>query len=201
MTPADRDSTGAGSPGAAARTAGVLLLAGLVFLVTRLSSVAMVAHPSNDPVLRLAWSARPERIEKCRQRTAEELAQLPQHMRQPLACEGASAEYRLQVRVAGELVADRVVHGGGLRRDRRLYVLQEIPIPPGAADISVRFDRIGDPPPDTGSGAVRPHPESVPPHMSFERRIDTSPRDVVLVTYSADDRQLIAVSAPSNSSR
>ena len=38
-------------------------------------------------------------------------------MRQAVACEGTTAEYRLQVRIDGALVADRVVHGGGLRRD------------------------------------------------------------------------------------
>jgi hypothetical protein len=177
------------------RIAGAALLAAVIVGIARLSSVPIVLHPSADAVLRLAWSARPERIEKCRQRTPEELAQLPQHMRQPLACEGATAEYRLQVRVDDVVVADRTVRGGGLRRDRRLYVLEEFPIHPGSANIAVRFDRIGERPPDSAPGANVPHPESVPAHLSFERRVTLSARDVVLVTYSADDRQMVAVDA------
>ena len=63
-------------------------------------------------------------------------------MRQPVACEGTTAEYRLEVRIEGALVADRVVRGGGLRRDRRLYVFEEIVLPPGEAAVDVTFDRV-----------------------------------------------------------
>ena len=90
----------------------VAVMAGLVWA----SNAPMATNRDPEARLRLAWSARPERIEKCRQQSEEELARLPAHMRLPVACEGATAEYRLQVRIDGELVADRLVHGGGLRR-------------------------------------------------------------------------------------
>lgn len=185
----------------ASRIGGAALVAAVIAGIARLSSVPIVAHPSADAVLRLAWSARPERIENCRQRTPEELAELPQHMRQPLACEGAAAEYRLQVRVNGALVAERMVHGGGLRRDRRLYVLQEFRIPSGAAAIDVRFDRSGGPQSDVSRVPAALHPESVPPHLSLERRFQLSPREVVLVTYSAQDQKLFAVEGTEDTER
>ncbi len=129
MTPRDR---------AAGLALVVVLMVGLVWA----SNAPMTTNPSPDPRLRLAWSARPERIEKCRQQSEEELARLPAHMRQPVACEGTTAEYRLQVRIEGALVADRVVRGGGLRRDRRLYVFEEIVLPAGEAAVDVTFDRV-----------------------------------------------------------
>ncbi len=116
----------------------VAVMAGLVWA----SNAPMATNRDPEARLRLAWSARPERIEKCRQQSEEELARLPAHMRQPVACEGTTAEYRLQVRVDGALVADRVVHGGGLRRDRRLYVFEEVLLPAAEATVDVRFDRV-----------------------------------------------------------
>ena len=79
--------------------------------------------------LRVAFSARPERIEKCRTLSADELANVPQHMRQAVVCEGKTASYRLEVRRDDSLVASALLHGGGLRHDRRLYVLRELDVP------------------------------------------------------------------------
>ena len=179
---------------------GAALAAALMAGVIWASNAPLTAHRSPDSILRLAWSARPERVEDCRQRSPEELAQLPQHMRQPIVCEGTTAEYRLQVRIDGRLVADRVVHGGGLRRDRRLYVFEEVALPPGEAAIAVGFDRI-----QTGQGATAgaghaPHPAQqptpaqrgeVPAHLSVEQRLRFASREVILVTYDSDRRELI----------
>ena len=182
------------------RVLGAVLAIALTAAIVRASSAALTVHRSTDGLLRLAWSARPERIEKCRQRTEEELARLPQHMRQPLACEGTTAEYRLQVRVDGTLTAERLVRGGGLRRDRRLYVFEEVTL---RADVDttivVRLDRIdpGAPAaPETARpdrAAVAPSITTVPPHLSLERRLRVSPRQVVLIVYDPNRRELTAV--------
>ena len=178
------------------------------------STAPMTARPSPDAVLRLAWSARPERIEQCREQSAEELARLPAHMRQPVACEGTTAQYRLQVRVGGALVTDRIVHGGGLRRDRRLYVFEELPLPAGEADVEVRFDRLDSTPAgpedgdrdraagehqDRAEAAERQprmnaqHGESIAAHSSLAGRFRFVSRRVILVTYDAERRRLTAV--------
>lgn len=192
------------------RLLGAALAIALMAVIVWGSSASLTVHGSTDGQLRLAWSARPERIEQCRQRTEEELARLPQHMRQPLACEGATAEYRLQVRVDGALVFERVVRGGGLRQDRSLYVFHEVTLEPGDTTLEVRLDRLGpDPAPaapaerstETPGGPPnrrQPRGEAVPPHLSFERRLRVRPREVILVTYSPERRALVAVhgSAP-----
>jgi hypothetical protein len=175
----------------------IAVMAGLVWA----SNAPMTTNRAPDARLRLAWSARPERIEKCRQQSEEELARLPAHMRQPVACEGTTAEYRLQVRINGALVADRIVHGGGLRRDRRLYVLEEVMLPAAEAAVDVKFDRVDSSEPgvagaerDTERAERTPaQREEVPAHLSFARRIHLTPREVMLVTYDVDRQELVAV--------
>lgn len=178
------------------RIAGAILAVGLIGGIIYGSSVPMPSHPTPDALLRLAWSARPERVEDCRQRSDAELAQLPQHMRQAVVCDGTTAEYRLQVRVGGTLAVDRVVHGGGLRRDRRLYVLDELPVPPGDTVVEVHFDRLGSGGSSPVSGKAA-RVESVPPHLSFDRHVVFTPRQVVLITYSDETRSLASLSSAS----
>jgi hypothetical protein len=186
------------------------------------SVVPMATQAAPDAVLRLAWSARPERVEICREQTAEELARLPAHMRQPLVCEGTTASYRLEVRYNGDLIAEQIVRGGGLRRDRRLYVFRELPVPAGQADIAVRMDRIeasdsaaaaapGQPDrsattsaEDAATGRRSDGPASdrrgdaAPAHLSLTQRLYVSPREVILVTYDADRRELTAIQRARN---
>jgi hypothetical protein len=155
------------------------------------STAPFTVHDSNAAVMRLAWSARPERVEECRQRSNEELAKLPQHMRQRIVCDGVSAQYRLTVLYDGVAVSDLLLHGGGLRQDRRLYVFHEVQLRPGDARIEVRFDRQGGETPATVSAESRG--ETVPPHLLLEQRLRIRPREVVLVTYSPERRALLAV--------
>lgn len=185
------------------RLLGAMLAFGVIAGLVRASSAPLIVHTSNDGLLRLAWSARPERIQKCRQRTDEELARLPRHMRQPLACEGTTAEYRLQVRIDGALVAERMVRGGGLRRDRRLYVFEELELPAAVETvIDVRVDRVesgagesaeAEAPAQPGTNTAAPSVEAVPPHLAFERRLRVAPRQVVLITYDRDLAALVMV--------
>ena len=132
-------------------------LAAIVAIVAALALTLVSAAPFRinevpDARLRVAFSARPERIEHCRTLSADELASVPQHMRQAVVCEGTTASYRLEVRRDDSLVASALLHGGGLRHDRRLYVLRELTVPSGRSTIDVRLAR-------TDSVAARPDSE------------------------------------------
>jgi hypothetical protein len=201
------------------RTPGIVFAAAAAAALAWASSVPMTTHDSADAVLRLAWSARPERIERCRRQPDEALAKVPRHMRQELVCEGASAQYRLVVRREGTVIADRVVHGGGLRQDRRLYVFQEFPLAPGEARVHVRFERV-EPDGREGRSASRDHARErdeedgpgdegqsrrgdeeenrrragvVPRELSLTTRVRVGPREVVLVTYDENRQELIVL--------
>jgi hypothetical protein len=174
---------------------GAAAIAGLAWA----SHAPLATKAASGGVLRLAWSARPERLETCREQSSEELAALPAHMRQPLVCEGFTASYRLEVLHDGRVIAEQVVRGGGLRQDRRLYVFRELAVPTGEADVTVRMTRVENPP--AGSSAPRLNAQqaslaatAAPPDLSLTRRLRFAPGRVVLVTYDPDRRALKVVS-------
>jgi hypothetical protein len=173
--------TGAGKGAAlAAAVAGALAVAWL-------SRAPLRLRASDDALLRLAFSARPERVERCTTRTDEELAAVPAHMRQRVACEGAAARYRLVVRRDGVTLADEVVTGAGARHDRPLYVLRDFPTHPGAHRVEVTFERM-----DSTVADARRRGEAVPPRLAFEGTHALAPRTALLITYDVERRALVA---------
>jgi len=197
------------------RVIGAALAVAAAAAVVWASTAPMAVNGSGGAVLRLAWGARPERIETCRELSAEALSNIPRHMRQERICEGVTAEYRLVVTDAnGRALVDRVIRAGGLRQDRRLYVFEELPVPAGPAAFDVRFERItqaagaeddrtddGD---DHAYDEGEPHGEdrdrrvAVPTSMTLAVRATVRPREVILVTYDAQRREL-AVRGPGES--
>jgi len=182
------------------RAAGLALAIAALGATMWLSNAPITVHASPEAMLRLAWSALPERVERCRQRSESELAALPPHMRQPFACEGTSAQYRLAVTIQGAGSWEQTVQGGGLRHDRRLYVMRELVMPAGEVLIDVRFDRVDGSgvqpasPGDTRNG--RPGAETIPAHLELRQRLHVPPRAVVLVTYSPEQRALVTIRSP-----
>lgn len=161
-----------------------------------LSQVPVVSGTNNQALLRLAWRARPERIEQCVTQSPEALAALPPHMRQATICEGINASYRLEVRRNGLLVAEHIVEPGGLRRDRPLYVFRELAMPVGDATISVTFVRVeaADPDDDDDAGEVRDTlREAVPASLAWEQQLSFAPRQVRVVSYDPERRALFEV--------
>ena len=153
------------------------------------SSLPTTPNGSVGGVLRLAWTARPERVENCRTRSEDELSKIPAHMRQAVVCEGTTAAYRLEVRRDGVVVVDQIVRGGGWRHDRPLFVSRDIPTPSGDALIEVRMVRTDSP---ATSGAVQPS-DVTPPSLRLERRLQFVPRHVILVTYDSERRELVTL--------
>lgn len=191
------------------------LLAALVatLVVVAAARAPMPLHDDARGMLRLSWGARPERVEVCRTLTDTELAERPAHMRQRLECIGGSASYRLRATLDGRSLVDELALGGGLRHDRRLYVFHEFAVMPGEHALEVEFVRInslgtaGTTTPDTGvagAGAdaserdrreavsrARLRADAVPPRLALSRTVVVAPREVVLVTYDTDRRDLV----------
>lgn len=115
---------------------------GVMLALTLASAAPFRVNARPDARLRVAFSARPERIETCRTPSESELANLPAHMRQGVVCEGTTATYRLEVRRDDSLVTTALLRGGGLRHDRRLYALRELSVPSGHGTIDVRLVRV-----------------------------------------------------------
>jgi hypothetical protein len=210
------------------RIVGLAVAAAVTVAIAQGSVLRMRLNPSDAAVLRLAWTARPERVEDCRTQTEEELAKLSAHMRQTVICEGTTAAYRLELQYQRELIVEQVIRGGGLRHDRPLYVSRDIQLPPGEALISVRFVRVD---PQTSRPAaeheraeragvegpevprrsdamdadrrrreqeerLQSREEAVPPVLALERRLRLASREVTLVTYDSQRRELIIAGNP-----
>lgn len=157
------------------------------------------AHPERDGVLRLNLSARPERLERCRTLSEEELASRPAHMRQPVICDGESASYRLVVTQDGTPLLDTELTGGGARRDRPIHLLREYPIPAGAVHLSITLDRID------AADAVGPDTtaatriaEALPRSLHLDTTVTVVPHRVVMVTYEPRQRRLVALTGLRN---
>ena len=202
-----------------ARIGGGVLVAAAVLAVTSGSHVPVAANPSGRAMLRVAWSARPERVETCRTLGDAELAALPQHMRQRVVCEGTTARYRLAVRRDGELLASAVLRGGGLRHDRELYVFRELPVPSGRSTLEVRLTRLDASAADAadhdgapaGRAAAARRAEAtdrerretdehrrrvqdeVPASLALRETVLLAPGEVMLVTYDREGRRLRTV--------
>jgi len=195
------------SPGFRALAGGLAALGGVVLLAA-LSRAPQAAHGTDMGALRLSWRAQPERVEVCRTVPEAELASLPRHMRQPVICEGRSAEYRLTVLRDGAPLADDTVQGGGARRDRPMYLYREFALAPGVHDLTIRLERLGkgnaatagDPAAHTVTPVIGSQPqagnrlEALPPVLELSRRVRILPRGVVLVTYDQGRRAMVTVS-------
>ena len=165
--------------------------------------------------LRLSLSARPERVERCRELSDEELARLPAHMRLRTQCEGYSARYRLAITVDGHQLAADTLRGGGLRHDRPLHVFQEHDVAPGRQRVTVEIIRVEESTAavadtTTTGGAVtdtllggraereraersRRVAEAMPARLALDTTITLLPGGVALITFDQNARRLTIV--------
>lgn len=163
------------------------------------SHVPVTAHASSDAMLRLSWTARPERIEHCRTLSEAELATVPAHMRQAVECESITARYRIEVRRNGQLIAADDLRGGGLRHDRALYHHRELPVPSGPARFDVRVTRtepaadVTDATQPVDSARTRRRADEIPHTLELTESVTLAPREVMLIVYDRTARRLRAV--------
>lgn len=179
------------------RVAGLAAAVAVAVGITWLSRMPVASNTSGQALLRLAWRARPERIEHCVTQSPDALAARPPHMRQTTICEGISATYRLEVRHDDQIVAERLVEPGGLRRDRPLYVFLEIPIPAGEAKLGIGFARVeesrGDRQGDKDSERRDALREAVPAALRWDQRLHFAPGQVRVISYDPERRELFEV--------
>ena len=190
--------------GGARRALAAVLAAGTTAAVAALSLVPYTPQPGPEAMVRLSWRARGERVEVCRVLSAEEQRSLPQHMRRERICEGTTAEYRLRVEVDGERRVEEPVQGSGEVQVRPLYVYRELVLPPGAHRLEVTFERTRpaedevdderegrDEQTEGAAGRRRARDAAVPRRLELERTVRLRPREVLLVTYDPERRELV----------
>lgn len=96
-----------------------------------------IGAPAAHGLLRVAAHTSSQRQETCRERSADELAALPVHMRQPLACERRQRSYTLVVKLDDEIVFDTLLEPKGISGDRPVSIDWQLPLTPGEYRVNV----------------------------------------------------------------
>lgn len=166
---------------------GVRVAVGAVLLLAAVAAMgALTRAPfrasADRAELRLAWRLRVPRTEHCRRPTAEELAELPVHMRQEEICESRPGRHRLEVAVDGRIAHRSTVEAAGARGDRPVYVFEAVPLEPGAHRVRVIFERL-----DTAAGPGAAGPD----RLALDGHISVAAHEVMLVTYDPGARALV----------
>ncbi len=114
----------------------------LLFGVALASGVPM-GREAKGGLLRLSWRL-PGQVEKtCRERSAEELARLPIHMRTTQECARRALSYRLVLEIDGKRLREATIAPGGLHQDSPLYVEESLSLREGTYSVLTRFEPIG----------------------------------------------------------
>ena len=155
------------------------LTAALVLPIAALARAPYTPAGADAALLRLSWRLSAPAQERCRTRTAEELAALPAHMRTPEVCERHVARYLLVTRVGDAAPDTLALQGGGAKGDRPLFVLEERKLLPGRHAVHVALLRQTD-------GGSR---EEV---AALDTVLFLRPGRVALITMEGEDHRLVA---------
>jgi hypothetical protein len=157
------------------RAPGALIGLGLLAAIAFGTRMSFEPSPSAGAALRLAWRAHGEAALECRTPSAEELARLPVHMRRKEICERRLPTFRLVVELDGARALDEAIAPKGAASDRPAVVLRELPLAPGAHELSVAFV------PERGAAAPK----------RLSQRIRVRPGEVALVMEDPGTRELV----------
>jgi len=148
-----------------------------------LLGVQALAHlplgaPPEGAAIRLAVRTSAGKLEICRDVPAEELAQLPIHMRQSRICEVQPVAYRLTLSVDGMPL--RAIHAErrGMRSDRALVIDDLVPVAAGRRALVVALEP--EVPPGTPEAGA-----AVLPRGELRQTIELLPGRIALVTWEA----------------
>lgn len=126
----------------------------LLCSIAGLSQLRVTTHTAGA-IVRLSWRAEAINVEACRTLSAEELARVPAHMRQPQECTGSRVDYRVVLDIDGAVAFADTVSPAGARRDRPVYVFHDEAVVAGTHEVRVVFTALVPDAYDAPTGQVR----------------------------------------------
>lgn len=163
------------------RVAAVILGSLLAVGVAVLTRAPVQFADGGDALIRLSWRLEGVTVEECQELSAEELADLPIHMRNPQACIGQIADYELSVRLSGSEVLLDTLEPGGARGDRPIYVLADLPVAAGPHDVAVRFSAL----------VSEAYAGEGPTEFTWTGIVEPGSGDIVLITLDESGTALV----------
>lgn len=110
----------------------------MLLSIAGLSQLRVRTH-EGGAIVRLSWRTEAINVEACRTLSAEELARVPTHMRQPEECTGRRVDYQVVLDIDGTTALTDTVSPAGARRDRPVYVFHDEAVATGTHDVRVVF--------------------------------------------------------------
>lgn len=103
------------------------------------TSPAYRHQAEGDATIKLSLRHAGKLISACRDRTPEELANLPANMRAPQICERERSPLTLELDIDGTPVYSEILPPRGLHNDGRASVYRRLSVPAGEIQVSVRL--------------------------------------------------------------
>ncbi len=127
--------------------------------------------PEDRAVLKLSLRHAGQIVGECRERSAAELAGMPENMRAPLVCPRERSPLELELRLNNELVLSDVLPARGIHKDGRAAMYRRIVVPTGELTVNVRLkDRI----------------DSEEFQYQAERTVQLSPAENLVIDFNGD---------------
>lgn len=120
---------------------GLALVASFLTLVAAASRLPHQPRGAGDAQLVVSLRQAGDMVERCRDRSPEELAALPAHMRNPRVCSRGRAPVRVRVAIDGEVMLLKAFPAAGLWSDGQSFAIQNLRIAPGTHHVQVAVAR------------------------------------------------------------
>lgn len=118
-----------------------VLYAAFAGIIAYFSTSPSYQHlPPDQALIKLSLSHHGEHVAECRQRTAEELAQLPPNMRAPMECQRERSPVSIAIDLDGRPLFAGSALPAGLSKDGVSTIYRRFPIPAGEHLLSVRMN-------------------------------------------------------------
>ena len=169
--------------GAVRGTTAFLVGVGIVLAVAALAQIP-VGDPPEEAAVRIALRTAAGTLEVCRDRTEEELAALPPHMRKPRECRSLSLRYRLRLSVDGRLLVDEHLSPRGFRHNRPLVFDRLVRVSPGRHRLVA--DLRPDPAVELDEAEARAVEERAT-RFRLEEAVSLDPGEIALVLAEGDE--------------
>lgn len=123
------------------RWVGMAILWGLLaLLLGYFSNRPSYRHLAADAAtIKLSLRHAGQLVGECRERSVEEMANLPANMRTPLICPRERSPLVLEMMFDGELVLSETLPARGLHSDGRASIYRRITVPAGKVEVTVRL--------------------------------------------------------------
>ena len=129
----------------------------------------------DEALIKLSLVHTGQPISECRERTPEELEQMPPNMRTLMDCPRERSPITVELDINGEPQARVTAEPSGLSRDGAAAIYRRLQVPAGSYDLRVRL-----------SDSAQPGAE---PYV-VERRVDIKPAQVLVIDFSAEHGEI-----------